>query len=72
MDLQSWLLSAEMTHAEFATRIPCSRSTITHIATGRSNPSYRMAARIEELTQGRVPKSYWYPDKLTVSSDESS
>ena len=67
MTLKEWLVSADMRHEDFAALIPCSRSMITLIANGTANPSWKLAMRIEEVTSGKVPKTYWFPEKAWVS-----
>lgn len=65
MTLQEYLNSSRMTHDELAKQIPCARSYITLIA-GGLKPSYKFACRLEDVTQGQVPKSTFFPEKTVV------
>ena len=64
--LSNWLASAGLTHQELASLIPCSRTMITLVANGTARPSWKLASRIEEVTNGAVSKKYWYQDKQEV------
>ena len=45
-----------------AKEIPCAPAYISMIANGKANPSYRMAARIEIITNGMVSRKNWYDE----------
>ena len=53
----------EVTYASIARDIPCHFSYIGKIASGRKMPSYTMARRIEQVTDGAVPRTNWYPNE---------
>lgn len=44
-----------------AREIPCDPSYVAKIARDEKFPSYLMARRIENVTNGLVPKTNWYP-----------
>lgn len=59
--LQEWLDVAEMTYSGFSRLVPCSVSLPRLWARGLARPSYEMACRIEQMTDGSVPRTLWYP-----------
>lgn len=61
MSLREYCEVAGMSFSEFARRVPCSTSYPRMIAKGEAWPSYKMAKRIEALTDGIVPRTRWYP-----------
>lgn len=52
--------------SSIAREIPCAPAYISMIANEKANPSYKMAARIEIVTNGLVKITNWY------SSENSS
>lgn len=50
----------DINFSTIAEKIPCSPTYISKIANGKVNPGYRMAARIEQITDGMVTKANWY------------
>lgn len=46
--------------SQIARRIPCTQEYMSMVAAGKRTPSYKMACRIEQVTQGKVEKSNWY------------
>lgn len=61
LSLETWLKTIEMSYSEFARLVPCHVSYPRMIAKGTAWPSYKMAKRIEEITDGAVPRIRWYP-----------
>lgn len=51
-----------VSYASIAKDIPCHFSYISLIASGRRRPSYDMARRIEQVTNGAVKRTNWYPN----------
>lgn len=60
MTLDEYIQTTGITKSEFAQIIPCAYSYPGMIIKGVV-PSYRMAKRIEQVTNGLVPRSNWYP-----------
>ena len=54
MKLKIYLVQNNITVTEFAERIGYSRSQISNIINGASNPSKRLAKAIEKATNGEV------------------
>lgn len=52
----------EISYSSIAKLIPCHFSYIGKIANGTRMPSYAMARRIEQITNGEVKRTNWYPD----------
>ncbi len=61
LSLTEYLEATGETYSAFARRVPCSISYPRLLAHGLARPSYEMACRIEELTDGCVPRTRWYP-----------
>lgn len=53
----------ESSYSLIARDIPCHFTYIEKIANGRRRPSYDMARRIEIVTDGKVSRYNWYPEK---------
>lgn len=51
----------DASYSEIARKIPCHVSYISMIANGKRIPSYEMARRIEQITDGAVKRENWYP-----------
>lgn len=47
----------------WARRIGVSQSYLSSLISGRKEPSLRIAARIERLSNGAVPAASWVPDE---------
>lgn len=56
MQLAEYLFQHKIKQTEFAKIIGASRVHIGEILRGRRRPSVKLAKRIEELTNGKVPK----------------
>ena len=54
MDINQWLLSQEITQDEFALKIGKSKSFVSQLRRGLSNPSLATLDRIYEVTGGAV------------------
>lgn len=52
----------EISYSSIAKEIPCSRMYISMVANGQRRPTYDMARRIEQVTNGEVSRFNWYPD----------
>lgn len=52
---------SNVSYSSLAREIPCDVSYIGKLARGEKFPSYEMAARIENITKGAVPRTIWYP-----------
>lgn len=50
----------DVSFSSLARDIPCDITYLAKIARGDRNPSYRMACRIENITNGAVPRTNWY------------
>lgn len=72
LTLQEWLDLTQTSYSAFSRQVPCSISYPRKLATGASWPSYRMACRIERLTDGVVPRTMWYPPEDERDEDENS
>jgi transcriptional regulator with XRE-family HTH domain len=59
--LKAWLELLGMSASEFSRQIPCSVSLPGQWIRGVANPSFRMACRVEQITDGAVPRTLWYP-----------
>lgn len=59
--LEAWLAAVQMSYSAFAREVPCSTSYPRLLAQGHARPSYEMAQRIEDLTNGTVTRELWYP-----------
>ncbi len=51
----------EISYSSIARDIPCAAAYISMIARGKRRPSYDMARRIEQATNGEVSRFNWYP-----------
>lgn len=61
LSLQEWLEASEMTYYAFSRLVPCAVAYPRKIALGLARPSYELACRIEQVTDGAVPRTRWYP-----------
>lgn len=53
----------KVNYSTIAEQVPCAPQYISMIANGKRRPSFIMARRIEQITNGQVPKTNWYPDE---------
>lgn len=67
--LKNYLLDAQLTHKEFASLIPCSRSLITLICNNSANPSHKMALRFQDVTGGIIKTDYFYPPRTEIKME---
>jgi transcriptional regulator with XRE-family HTH domain len=51
----------KFTQTDFAKLIPCTDALVSYFVNAQRLPSYRMAMRIQEITNGAVPASVAYP-----------
>lgn len=61
MTFEQWIKASNLTYEAVARLIPCSSSYPHMLATGKASPSFRMACRIEAVTNGLVPRTNWFP-----------
>lgn len=66
--LKQWLELAGMSASAFSRLIPCSVSLPGQWARGDATPSYRMACRVEQITDGMVPRTLWFPPGPKIES----
>ena len=59
--LKEWLELSNLSASAFSRLVPCSVSLPGQWARGDARPSYEMACRVEQLTDGMVPRTLWYP-----------
>jgi plasmid maintenance system antidote protein VapI len=57
--LARWLESVGMTRVELAQRLEVFYGHVDKMCHGERRPSLELALRIEKLTRGAVPMSYW-------------
>ena len=62
MSLEEWRVMSGLTFADIAELIPCSKPYPGMIARGKVRPGFKMACRIEEITNGLVPRTNWFPE----------
>jgi len=61
--LKDYLVKEKIRETELAALIPCDQSYVSKLVNNNSNPSFRMARRIEQVTCGAVPRTIWYPNE---------
>lgn len=61
LTLQQWLELAGMSYSAFSRLLPVSTRYPRMIARGLARPSYELACRIEQVTEGQVLRTQWYP-----------
>ena len=72
MSLDDWARYTGLTYTDIAKLIPCSQPYPGMIASGRAKPSWKMACRIEEISNGLVPRTNWFEDRApTVGTPKS-
>lgn len=52
----------KVSYSSIAREIPCHVTYIAKVANGTRMPSYAMARKIEQMTDGEVKRTNWYPD----------
>ena len=62
MTLDEWRSVSGLTWSDIAELICCSKPYPGMISKGKAHPSFKMACRIEEISNGLVPRTNWYPD----------
>jgi DNA-binding XRE family transcriptional regulator len=53
-----------VTFAHIARKCGVTPQSISEIARGVWNPSWKLAGQIEEATNGMVPRSQWFPPEV--------
>ena len=61
LTLQQWLDATETSYSAFSRLLPCSVGYPRQLARGLARPSFEMALRIEQVTDGAVPRTLWFP-----------
>lgn len=61
MSLAEWLRASELSYSAFSRMLPCAVAYPRKLALGLARPSYELACRIEQVTDGAVPRTRWYP-----------
>jgi transcriptional regulator with XRE-family HTH domain len=59
MTLSDYLTQAQLTQREFARAVGVSPSHLNEIVRGVKSPSFSVARRISDRTEGRVPFTSW-------------
>ena len=59
MTLREYLSAVDLTDEEFAVRVSCSRTTISKLRNGKSNPSVALIRRVRAATGGTVSGEEW-------------
>lgn len=62
MTLKEWADLSGLTWTDIALLVGCSTPYPGMVARGKAFPSWKMAKRFEEISNGLVPKTNWYPD----------
>ena len=62
MTLKEYIEKNNTNQSQIAKLVPCTSQWINQIVTGDMVPSYKMARRIEQVTDGKVSRKNWYPD----------
>lgn len=57
--LQAYLKEAGILQRDFARSVKLSQATISRLASGSTQPSLKVAVRIEQQTDGAVPAASW-------------
>lgn len=70
LSLQEWLNATETSYSAFSRMLPCSVGYPRQLALGLARPSYELACRIEQVTEGSVPRTRWYPPAEKTIEDE--
>ncbi len=62
MTLSEWKDISGLTWSEIAQLVPCSKPYPSMVDRGKAHPSFKMACRFEEISNGLVKRTAWYPD----------
>lgn len=62
MDLLEYKVAYSTSLNQLAKQIPCARQYLSNVSRGKEFPSYKMACRIESVTNGKVPRTNWYQE----------
>jgi transcriptional regulator with XRE-family HTH domain len=57
--LKMWMYKNHLTREEFASMLGISYAHFLHIISELKDPGEGLAFRIEEITHGEIPMSYW-------------
>ena len=63
LTLKEYLKTYKISGKSFAKLIPCTQPHISLIINEKTEPSFNMAKRIEQVTNGIVPRTMWYPNE---------
>lgn len=72
LSLAEWLELTETSYSAFSRMIGVSIGYPRMLALGLARPSYEKACRIEEVTEGQVPRTNWYPSGKEVEPETTS
>lgn len=72
LTLQQWLDTTETSYSAFSRLLPCSVGYPRQLARGLARPSFEMALRIEQVTDGAVPRTLWFPPPAQSNDDDKS
>ena len=62
MDLRTYRFIKNTTYTQIAKDLGIDRNYFIDIANGREHPGAKLAIRIEQITEGKVPRSLLRPD----------
>ena len=63
MTIKEYVMSKNINYSDLANLIPCTPQFVSMMANDKARPSFRMAKRIEEVTNGHVKKENWFPNE---------
>lgn len=66
LTLKEWCELSGLTLTDLSELLPCSQPYPGMIDSGKAHPSFKMACRIEQVTNGLCPRSRWYPSEDEV------
>ena len=69
LTLQQWLDATETSYSAFSRLLPCSVGYPRQLARGLARPSFEMALRIEQVTDGAVPRTLWFPPPIQQNEE---
>jgi hypothetical protein len=72
LTFDEWRRASNLTYSDVARLVPCSISYPRMWAHGLARPSYEMACRIEEVSEGLVRRTQWYPSGETESKTSNT
>lgn len=58
--LKEYIQTAQVDQVSLSKLIPCHQSYLSLLVSGKRTPSYRMAKRIEQVTNFKVSRKNWF------------